>query len=108
MAFLLNVYNAATLKLMADHYPVTSVKMIGGVRSVWNLKVVRLFGEKWTLNDVEHGMAEIRKAWAPISLEHFIFALVCGAKGCPVLREGPTRRRRLENEFAEQAEAIVF
>ena len=42
MAFLLNVYNAATLKLMADHYPIASIKMIGGVRSVWNLKVIEV------------------------------------------------------------------
>tara|TARA_B100002052_G_C15839259_1_gene579353 strand:- start:767 stop:1567 length:801 start_codon:yes stop_codon:yes gene_type:complete len=102
MAFLLNVYNAATLKLMADHYPVTSIKMIGGVRSVWNLKVVRLFGEKWTLNDVEHGM--IRKMFQSPFIH---FALVCGAKGCPVLRKEPYTAARLEEQFAEQARSFL-
>ena len=37
MAFLLNVYNASTLKLLAEE-PVDSIKDIGGVRSVWKLK----------------------------------------------------------------------
>ena len=102
MAFLLNVYNAATLKLMADHYPVASIKMIGGVRSVWNLKVVRLFGEKCSLNHVEHEM--IRKMFQSPFIH---FALVCGAKGCPILRKEPYTAARLEEQFAEQARAFL-
>ncbi len=102
MAFLLNVYNAATLKLMADHYPIASIKMIGGVRSVWNLKVVRLFGEKCSLNHLEHEM--IRKMFQSPSIH---FALVCGAKGCPILRKEPYTAARLEEQFAEQARAFL-
>ena len=49
MAFLLNVYNATTLKLLADHHPVLSIEEIGGLWSVWDLKVVRLFGKKISL-----------------------------------------------------------
>ena len=86
---------------MADHYPVTSIKMIGGVRNVWNLKVVRLFGEKWTLNDVEHGM--IRKMFQSPSIH---FALVCGAKDAQ-LRKEPYTATRLEEQFAEQARLFL-
>ena len=102
MAFLLNVYNAATLKLMADHYPIASIKMIGGVRSVWNLKVVRLFGAKCSLNHVEHEM--VRKMFQSPSVH---FALVCGAKSCPVLRKEPYTAAKLEEQFAEQARTFL-
>lgn len=30
LAFLINLYNAATLRLVTDHYPVKSIKDIGG------------------------------------------------------------------------------
>ena len=35
------------------------------------------------------------------------FALVCGAKGCPVLRKEPYTAARLEEQFAEQARAFL-
>ncbi len=102
MAFLLNVYNAATLKLMADYHPVESIKMIGGVRNVWALKIVRLFGAKWTLDELEHGM--IRKMFQSPEIH---FALVCGANGCPILRREPYTASRLEEQFAEQAKSFL-
>ena len=94
MAFLLNVYNAATMKLVSDHYPVSSIKDIGGIRSVWDLKVVSLFGQKITLSHLEHEM--IRKEFQSPSVH---FALVCGSNGCPVLRKEPYTEKNLEEQF---------
>ncbi len=102
MAFLLNVYNATTLKLMADHHPVETIKEIGGLRRVWDLKVVRLFGEKISLGHLEHEL--IRKLFQSPSVH---FALVCGSRGCPPLRKEPYTAEKLEAQFAEQAKRFL-
>ena len=98
LAFLLNIYNAATLKLLADHYPVESIKDISRFPSVWKIKIVSLFGEKHSLDDLEHKM--IRKQFKSPQIH---FALVCGAQSCPQLRDEPYTATRLEVQFAEQA-----
>lgn len=102
MAFLLNVYNASTLKLMADHYPVQSIKDIRAVPPVWDLEIVRLFGGKYSLGQVEHEL--LRNQFKSPSIH---FALVCGSRGCPPLRREPYTAERLEQQFAEQARAFL-
>ena len=102
MAFLLNVYNATTLKLIVDHYPVSSIKDIGGIGSVWNLKVVSLFGEKISLSYLENQL--LRKQFQAPSVH---FALVCDSKGCPVLRGNPYNAQNLEDQFSDQAKNFL-
>ena len=102
MAFLLNVYNASTLKLMSDNFPVKSIKDIGGVRRVWNLKVVRLFGGKYTLGHLENVL--IRKQFKSPSVH---FTLVCGSRSCPPLRKEPYTAEILEDQFADQAQIFL-
>jgi len=102
MAFLINVYNAATMKLVSDHYPVSSIKDIGGIRSVWDLKVVSLFGQKITLSHLEHEM--IRKEFRSPSVH---FALVCGSNGCPALHKEPYTAKYIEEQFTQQAKSFL-
>ena len=102
MAFLLNVYNSTTLKLMADNHPVETIKEIGGLRRVWDLKVVRLFGGKISLGHLEHEL--IRKLFRSPSVH---FALVCGSRGCPPLRREPYTAEKLETQFSEQAQRFL-
>ncbi len=102
MAFLLNIYNATTLKLLADHYPLKSIKDISTLPPVWKIKVVRLFGRKYSLDDLEHGM--IRKQFKSPQIH---FALVCGARSCPPLRAEPYTAGRLEAQFSEQARTFL-
>jgi hypothetical protein len=55
LAFLINLYNAATLKLVVDHYPVKSIKDIGSLfKGPWDQSVVKVFGQDVTLNHIEH------------------------------------------------------
>lgn len=97
MVYLTNLYNAATLQLIVDNYPVKSIKKIGGLFSgPWSQKVVRLFGDKVTLDNVEHDI--LRKDYSEARLH---FALVCAAKGCPPLRAEAYDASR----FAEQLDA---
>ena len=63
LTFLINLYNAAILQLVTDHFPVKSIKDIGGLfKGPWSLKIVRLFGGTITLANLEHDT--VRGAYA--------------------------------------------
>ncbi|MDH5637147.1 MAG: DUF547 domain-containing protein [Nitrospinota bacterium] len=98
IAFLINLYNAATLKLILDHYPVKSIKDIGGWFSTpWEAPVVQLFGGAVTLDTIEHGILRKRHNEPRIHA-----ALVCAAMGCPPLRSEAFVGRRLEEQLNGQ------
>ena len=103
LAFLINLYNAATVKLVVDHYPVGSIKMIGGfLSSPWDLEVVNLFGARITLDELEH--EEIRKNYKEPRVH---FALVCAAKGCPALRGEAYSAANLDAALDEEAREFL-
>ena len=63
LAFLINLYNAATIDLVLEHYPIKSFKdEIGGEDGPWKLKFVKALGKTYTLDEVEHEL--IRKNYA--------------------------------------------
>ena len=103
IAFLVNLYNARTLRLIVDHYPVESIKDIGGwFRSPWKLPVVRLFGKAVTLDHVEHDVLRARYEEPRIH-----FALVCAAMGCPPLRREPYVGARLDAQLDDQGRTFL-
>lgn len=103
IAFLANLYNAATLKLIVDHYPVESIKDIGSIFSgPWDQKVVRLFGKTVTLNNLEHDI--LRKDYHEPRLH---MALVCAAKGCPPLRSEAYVAERLNGQLDDQSRVYL-
>lgn len=82
LAFYINAYNAFTVKLIVDHYPVKSIKNIGGAfKKPWDIRFFTLLGQKRTLDELEHGI--IRKQFNEPRIH---LALVCAAKACPGLR----------------------
>lgn len=103
IAFLSNAYNAYTVRLIIDHYPVKSIREIGSLlKGPWEQRVVQLFGENRTLDDLEH---KILRAEYPEPRIHF--ALVCAAKGCPPLRAEAYVGARLETQLNDQARAFL-
>ena len=103
LAFLINLYNAETLRLIIDHYPVRSIKDIAAdSKGPWELPVVSLFGKKITLNHLEHGV--IRKDYDEPRVH---FALVCAALGCPPLRSDPYTAEKLNQQLEEQGKRFI-
>lgn len=99
LAFLINLYNAATLKLIVDHYPVESIKDIGGIfRGPWDQAFIKLFGATVTLNHLEHDV--LRKEYQEPRIH---MALVCAAKGCPPLRNEAYTADRLDAQLEDQS-----
>lgn len=100
IAFLSNVYNAETLQLVIDNYPVKSIKKIGGLfGSPWDVEAVDLFGKKTTLNAVEHEMLRVNYDEPRV---HFI--IVCAAYGCPPLWNQAFDAARLDEEMTARGE----
>ena len=103
LAFLINLYNAATLKLILDHYPVDSIKDIGSfLKGPWSRPVVRLFGGTITLDNLEHDI--IRKRYDEPRIH---VALVCAAKGCPPLRSEAYTASALDAQLEDQTRRFL-
>ena len=103
LAFLINVYNAETLQLIIDHYPVKSIKKIGPVIGTpWDVKSVKLFGKETTLNFVEHRI--MRKDYEEPRIH---FAIVCAAMGCPPLRAEAFTAEALDEQLDAQAKVFL-
>lgn len=103
LSLLINLYNAQTLRLIVDHYPVNSIKDIGTVlQGPWEQPVVRLFRKTLTLDSLEHGI--VRKRFSEPRVH---FALVCAAIGCPPLRGEPYVGSRLGEQLDDQTRIFL-
>lgn len=103
LAFLINLYNAATLKLIVDHYPIKSIKDIGSFfKGPWDQPVVGLFGKTITLDNLEHDIVRVQYSEPRIHL-----ALVCAAKGCPTLRSEAYVAGRLDAQLDDQSRRFL-
>ncbi len=103
LAYLINLYNAATLKLVIDHYPVKSIKKIGGLfGGPWNQNIVPLFGSTNTLDYLEYEVLLKNHREPRIHL-----ALVCAALGCPELRGEPYTGARLNAQLEDQGRRFL-
>ena len=103
LALLINLYNAATLQLIIDNYPVDSIKDIGSFfTGPWDQEFVELLGETITLNTLEHEI--IRKDYDEPRI-HFV--LVCAAISCPKLRGSAYTGENLEKELKEETQRFL-
>ena len=103
LAFLINVYNASTLQLIIDNYPLDSIKSLGSfLSSPWDKKSVLLFGKPISLDTLEHKI--IRKNYEEPRIH---FALVCAALGCPPLRGEAYQGDRLDAQLDEQTRRFL-
>ena len=103
LAFLINVYNAETVQLILDNWPVKSIRDIGNfISTAQDKKVVTLFGKTTTLNYVEHDLLR-----ANYSEPRIHFAIVCAAISCPTLRSEAFTADKLETQLADQAKNFL-
>lgn len=79
LAFWINAYNAFTVKLILDNYPVQSIRDLNG-GNPWDRKWIVLGDQSYSLNNIEHDI--IRKRWKEPRIH---FAVNCAARSCPPL-----------------------
>ena len=103
LAFLIDLYNAATIRLIIDNYPLESIKDIGNaIVGAWQKPVVRLFGKRKTLDYLEHSL--IREKFDDPRIH---FALVCAAISCPPLRAEAFVPDKLDAQLDDQGRTFL-
>ena len=100
LAFLINAYNAWTVEFILTRYPdLQSIKDLGSLfRSPWSKKIVFLFGEKLSLDDLEHGLIRGSGRYNDPRIH---FAVNCASIGCPALKNQAYRGELLEEQLDE-------
>lgn len=79
LAYWINAYNAFTLKLIVDNYPVSSITKLHDGKP-WDVKWIELAGKKYSLNNIENDI--IRPTFKDARIH---FAVNCAAVSCPPL-----------------------
>lgn len=81
-AYWINFYNALTIDLVLEHYPIKSITKIGPWYRFgpWDSDIVVVAGQKLTLNDIEHRI--LRPLWEDNRIH---YAVNCASIGCPDL-----------------------
>jgi uncharacterized membrane protein YdjX (TVP38/TMEM64 family) len=100
LALLINAYNAFTLQLILEHYPVRSIKDIPADKR-WKHKRWKIGSMTLSLDKIEH--EQIRPKFKEPRVH---FALVCAAIGCPILRNEAYVGDRIEQQLEEQAKYV--
>lgn len=102
-AYWINLYNAATVQVIVDNYPLGSIKDIGLLgQGPWKDKILNVQGQPLSLDDIEHGI--LRPLWKDVRIH---YAVNCASIGCPNLALKSYRADRMETMLDEAARAYV-
>lgn len=103
LAFMINAYNAFTLKLMRDAWPIKSIRDLGSIfTNPWKKEFFKLLGQDRHLDWIEHEV--IRKEFNEPRIH---FAVNCASIGCPTLRQEAFIASKLDSQLEEQAKMFL-
>ena len=105
MAYWINLYNALTIDVVLDAYPVKSILKIGGSffsPGPWNKKYLKISGQKVSLNDIEHGI--LRPIWKDSRIH---YAVNCASYSCPNLSATAYTAGNLDDQLAMAAKDYI-
>ena len=106
LAYWINAYNAFTVKLIIDNYPLKSIKDIKKglpfINSVWDIKFIKIEGATYDLNNIEHSILR-----AKYNEPRIHFAINCASFSCPNLRPEAFTAEHLEEQLTEQAKSFL-
>lgn len=98
LAYFINAYNAVTVKLILDNYPLKSIR---DIKDPWDSKSLNLPNNRLTLNDIEHKV--LRKMDDP----RIHFAINCASASCPQLSNEAFRASKVQKQL-EEATALFI
>lgn len=103
LSFLINAYNAFTISLIVENYPVSSIKKLGTLlTSPWKKVFFKFLGKDSSLDFIEH--ETIRKNFKEPRIH---FAVVCASVGCPSLRNEAYIATKLEEQLEDSAKVFI-
>lgn len=98
LSFWINAYNAFTVKLIIDNYPLKSIKDIS---KPWHKKFISIEGKQLSLGYIEHEI--LRKMNEP----RIHFAIVCASYSCPKLLNQAYAADKLEAQLTLATKAFL-
>jgi len=106
-AYWVNLYNALTVAVILDHYPVEGIRDIDISPGMfadgpWGKKLLQIEGEQVSLNDIEHRI--LRPIWQDPRIH---YAVNCASIGCPNLYPEAYRVDNTERLLDNAARAYV-
>lgn len=108
IAYWLNAYNAFTVKLIIDHYPLKSIKDLGPKKQIifintpWDKKFFKIGSKTMTLNRIEHRI--LRRQFREPRIH---FALNCASISCPKLRREAYEGAKLNAQLTDQGKEFL-
>ncbi|MBL3655478.1 DUF547 domain-containing protein [Fulvivirga sediminis] len=108
LAYWINAYNAFTIKLIVDNYPVKSIKdlkptlNIPGIHTVWHRQFFKIGGIECSLDEIEHDI--LRKQFDEPRIH---FAINCASYSCPPLRNEAYKASLIDEQLQAQAEWFI-
>ena len=98
LAYWINAYNALTIDLILQNYPIKSIKAI---KDPWEQRLWKLGTTWYNLNDIEHQI--LRKMNEP----RIHFAIVCASVSCPKLLNEAYTSEHLETQLTNATIAFL-
>lgn len=105
IAFYANLYNAKTIEIILDHYPVDSIRDIGGnflFKGPWREEVITLEGKRLSLDNIEHDIVR-----ASFDEPRVHYAFNCASIGCPNLKTSAWEAATLDDDLDTAARAYI-
>jgi len=94
LAFWINAYNILAIDLVAQHYPVASIRDIGSLlRPVWRRPAGKVGGRDVTLDEIEHQIVR------PLGDPRTHSVVICASTSCPALPREPLAADRLDAQL---------
>jgi len=97
-AYWINAYNAFTIQLILNNYPVKSIKKLS---DPWGQKFILIDGKMMSLNTIEH---EILR---PMGDSRIHFAIVCASESCPKLSDCAFEAKTLNDQLDQAAHDFI-
>ena len=102
LTFWINVYNILAVKMIADNFPIESIKDVGNFFSpVWKRPAGKVAGKERTLNGIEHEI--LRKMDEP----RIHVAIVCASISCPDIRLESYTVAKLSDQLDDQMKMFL-
>lgn len=101
MSFWINAYNAFTVKLITDNYPLASIMDLDGGK-VWDRSWIQIGDMTYTLGEIEN--KQLREGYGDARIH---FAINCASFSCPPLLNKAFTPDNLEDELNNTTNAFL-
>ena len=99
LAYWINAYNALTVQLILENYPLKSIRDLD---DPWDTDCFKIKGQSYTLGDIEHKI--LRK----MDEARIHVAINCASASCPKLRNEAYQEKKLESQLTEASRDFLM